>query len=417
MPILREDLVVNIRRVKAFLSLRVGATRGEVPDLDTLEQRLEEQTRKLRQAREAEKRAQWQLASKDEEVARLRGQPVGSGGANGALPSAVVGNMPVFFMVGNGRSGTTWLQNILNSHPEVFCTGEGWFFNRNYRRKDADQAPPQLPLGSLYNAITESEYLRQWVERSVWTAHDDVDEHLDNLMHVATEYFLSHKLQKTGKRIVGDKTATPGVEALEEISRIYPEAKVINIIRDGRDVAVSVMHFLWNHAVEKNGRKKGVGIYELQPEEFRKREAYRKDPSAVLAEGLFTEERLTEIAKGWSKEVSESTQRAPALLGENYAEVRYENLLTQPEEEVRRLLEFLGALDASPEAAKSCVQAMGFEKLSERKQGQEDSTSVRFRKGIAGDWKNVFTENDKRIFKEQAGEMLVKLGYEKDLDW
>ena len=36
---------------------------------------------------------------------------------------------------------------------------------------------------------------------------------------------------------------------------------------------------------------------------------------------------------------------------------------------------------------------------------------------IAGDWKNHFTEEDRRVFKEEAGELLIRLGYEEDLDW
>jgi hypothetical protein len=36
---------------------------------------------------------------------------------------------------------------------------------------------------------------------------------------------------------------------------------------------------------------------------------------------------------------------------------------------------------------------------------------------VAGDWKNAFTERDKAIFKETAGELLVELGYAKDMSW
>jgi hypothetical protein len=63
------------------------------------------------------------------------------------------------------------------------------------------------------------------------------------------------------------------------------------------------------------------------------------------------------------------------------------------------------------------VEAASFERLSEgREQGQEDTSSF-YRKGVAGDWKNHFTERDKRIFKKEAGELLIELGYERDLDW
>ncbi len=39
------------------------------------------------------------------------------------------------------------------------------------------------------------------------------------------------------------------------------------------------------------------------------------------------------------------------------------------------------------------------------------------RKGVAGDWKGAFTERDKQVFKEVAGNLLIKLGYEKDNYW
>jgi hypothetical protein len=103
------------------------------------------------------------------------------------------------------------------------------------------------------------------------------------------------------------------------------------------------------------------------------------------------------------------------LLGANYAEVKYEDLLKNPKEELGRLLEFLGA-DASEEVVSECVSAASFERLSGgRKRGQEASSF--YRKGIAGDWKRVFTERNKEDFKAGGGDLLVELGYEKDDEW
>ena len=103
------------------------------------------------------------------------------------------------------------------------------------------------------------------------------------------------------------------------------------------------------------------------------------------------------------------------MLGNNYREVRYEDLLESPEEEVGRLLELLGA-DASEETARRCVSAASFEKLAGgRSRGQEAASF--FRKGVAGDWENVFTEQNKREFKAAAGDLLVELSYEADYDW
>jgi len=122
------------------------------------------------------------------------------------------------------------------------------------------------------------------------------------------------------------------------------------------------------------------------------------------------------LAAEWSARVSRTVEDGPALLGKGYVEVRYEDLLEKPKEEVRRLLEFLGA-EASEKTVKMCVNSASFEKLSKgRKRGQEDATSF-FRKGVAGDWRNVFTEQDRLLFKKEAGVLLIELGYEKDDSW
>ena len=344
-----------------------------------------------------------QIVRRGRRFAGLRAALVSKRGSGGLYKR----EMPVFFIVGHARSGTTWLRTILNAHPEILCRGEGRFFERNFWWEDFEESElTNIPPSSLYGAILESKYLRAWVERSVWAAGEDTERHLANLTRMAVDYFLAEQLSGTNKRIVGDKTPFASAEALEDISEVYPDAKVIHIIRDGRDVAVSVIHHIWNYA------KNEGGMYELDPEELEKRYAYREGSMDVLAESLFTQERLAGIAREWRAAVGKATEDGRALLGSNYIEVRYEDLLERPVEEVGRLLKFLGA-DSSEETAKRCVETTGFELTSNRERGQEDSSS-RSRKGVAGDWKNVFTEEDRRIFKENAGELLIKLGYEED---
>jgi len=43
--------------------------------------------------------------------------------------------------------------------------------------------------------------------------------------------------------------------------------------------------------------------------------------------------------------------------------------------------------------------------------------SPTFRKGVVGDWRNHFTDEHKRLFKESAGDLLIQLGYEQNNDW
>ena len=326
-------------------------------------------------------------------------------------PDLSGGNAPVFFVVGHQKSGTTWLMEMLNSHPEILCKGEGRPFGRTFRQENLKQKRAGHPPTSLYNAIASSEDLRYWIERSVWSKRDDADEHLAELTRLAIHHFLTRQLSKTGKRLVGDKTVLLGPEIVEEIHTIYPEARVIHIIRDGRDVVVSTMHHRWNQAEDQGG------TVELTPDQLAKREAYRKDPRVLLesGEGIFPDGWLRGNAAKWNARVSRTVKDGPALLGANYLEVRYEDLLQRPEQEVRRLLEFLGA-DASEQTVKRCVSAASFERLAGgRSRGQEAASF--FRKGIAGDWKNTFTEQDKQDFKAVAGDLLIDLGYEKDNDW
>ncbi len=66
--------------------------------------------------------------------------------------------------------------------------------------------------------------------------------------------------------------------------------------------------------------------------------------------------------------------------------------------------------------AKDLVHKYSFEQQSKRKVGEENQNSF-LRKGIIGDWKNVFTQEAKELFDSYAGCALIKLGYEKDNSW
>ena len=317
------------------------------------------------------------------------------------------GSIPVFFVTGLGKSGTRWLTKILDSHPEVLCKGEGRFFSAGWRRADLDPANERTIASSLYYAITHSEYLRLWIERSVWSREGDRDEHLNALMRLATEYFLLEELSKSGKRLAGDKSPLQDEEFMREVGAVYPGARVIHILRDGRDRTVSSMHRGWRRASQGY-------LHRLSPEELARGEALREDQRKST--GVFTEDWLRQAARNWRLLVGRAVEDGPALLGANYTEVRYEDLLVRPNEEVERLLGFLG-VDTDRALVEHCVSQASFSKLSKgRERGNEDPSSF-YRKGVAGDWKNYFTEEDRRVFKEEAGELLIRLGYEEDLDW
>jgi hypothetical protein len=154
---------------------------------------------------------------------------------------------PVFVVVGDGKSGTTWVRNVLDAHPEILCRGERRFFGREIVRVTA---PEDLSRGwltsvqptSLYGAISSSSDLRTRIERAVRAEGEGTDEHLSNLNRIAVTYLLARRLSQTNRRIVGDKTTFAGADEVAEIGALPPEAKAIHTFRISRDVAVSMIH-------------------------------------------------------------------------------------------------------------------------------------------------------------------------------
>jgi len=367
-----------------------------------------------------------QTEHQDKELARLQKRTataeaeLSEARAELAKREALDGGPSAFFVVGQSKSGTGWLMKILDSHPEILCRGGGRFFGRHLRDENlkgmqaSEAVRAKIQPSSLHNALLNAEYLRLWIERSSWSRDEDPDEHLSSLTRLSVDYFLGRKLAKSGKRFVGDKTPLFDVDILSDIASLYPEAKAVHIIRDGRDVAVSQMHQLW-----KTARDLG-GISDLEPHELAKREAFYWDPQAFLAsrEGIFSEGRLRRVAEEWQANVGKAIEDGPALLGEGYTEIKYERLLEEPKAEVRRLFGFLGS-DASEKTVTRCVVSASFETRSGRERGRENYAldHGKHRKGIAGDWKNVFTERDKEIFKDAAGDLLIELGYERNGAW
>jgi hypothetical protein len=430
MPLYNVINVLQVRGINAFFKLEAGVTRGQVPDSDQeiarLRQMLAEKDRELKALQEQARK--WSFDAGTTAIERVW-QDAGSGASGPAIGSSahekvrgakgtdrptydVAGaeSHPPFFIIGNGKSGTTWLMQLLNFHPEVLCRGEGRLFEKDWHRPDLRGTDASIPPRSLYGALHHAEDLRLWVQRSVWARSEEVEDHLDKLSGLAIEYFLEQKLAKSSKKIVGDKTPTTSPDVIKEIHKVCPGSKVIHIVRDGRDIEVSWMHHQWNRSKDQGG------IQILEPEEIERREAYRQDPEKLQRLGFFDEEKLQAGARAWRSRIETLCADGPKLLGTNYVETRYEDLLRNTASEVKRLLEFL-EVSSEEDVVRRLVNRASFENISGgRQRGEEDPTSL-VRKGIAGDWKNVFSDKDKQIFKKEAGDLLIQLGYEKDNDW
>ena len=71
----------------------------------------------------------------------------------------------------------------------------------------------------------------------------------------------------------------------------------------------------------------------------------------------------------------------------------------------------------SPEGVERFVKRYSFSKLSGGREKGEENKKSHYRKGKAGDWKNHFTDEHRRVFKERYNDVLVELGYETDANW
>lgn len=328
----------------------------------------------------------------------------------GGIPPQV-SERPIFFVVGRGKSGTSWLMRALDEHPEVLCKGEGRFFGGTTQVGRVDGR-------SMFAALLSSPELREWAFKSAWTRGADFAEEMESITGAAVERLLRSRAAAEGKVIAGDKTPLYGQgEVIAQIARACPGARVIHIIRDGRDVAVSAVHHVWNRP-DRGGK-------ELNSEFTAKRDRYRTgeiDPEAD-AESIFPPDFLENAAQRWATITRETVAEGKRLLGEGYMEIRYEDMLDDAGAELTRAFTLLGA-DTSPEIVDRCAERTSFERMSRgrsgrrkaRTRGSEDSSSF-FRKGVAGDWKNAFTSADREIYKRVAGDLLIDLGYESGLDW
>lgn len=309
-----------------------------------------------------------------------------------------------FFAVGNGRSGTTWLERTLNTHPEVLCKGSGMFFGKDLKSLGGRRI--------LYEVLTGTEAVKTWhdIRLNEWAEPEEFDRNMAQITRAAIDALMRRWLTESDKRVLGDRTPHH-VSYLNEVHELYPDSRVIHAIRDGRDVAISSLHAFWKHSTDRGGPAN------ISPEESEMREEYHRDPASYLASGrgIFTEERIRQQAAGWNRIVRRGRKTGKELFEGNYTELYYEDHLARPHEALKSLFEFL-EVDASPEVVERVVEANSFQRLTGREPGQETSGAF-MRKGVAGDWKATFTERDREIFREEAGDLLVELGYEDGHDW
>jgi hypothetical protein len=289
---------------------------------------------------------------------------------------------PAPFVVGVGRSGTTLLRLMLDSHPELAIPPETHFVNPMIQASGRLLFNPRAAAKTIVHderrrwndfGLTEEDLLARFKQVKPFNTTD------------AIRAFYDLYASQHGKHRWGDKTPDY-IRKMKKLQNLLPEARFIHVIRDGRDAGLSQ-----NSRIVKRG----------------------KDPVPAR-----------EMARRWRKRIVKS--RLDAELVEHYIEVRYEDMITDTEGVLRRVCEFI-ELDFDPvmltyyehagERLQEMAGALPAKKgRPEREAGERIAAHALTTKPPQADrvavWKAEMDEGENAEFEVAAGYLLDDLGYE-----
>ena len=256
------------------------------------------------------------------------------------------------FIVGCPRSGTALLRDLIRSHPAFEIPGESHFIPSLYRGWPDPLSGPTA--GRLARRILALRWVRAW----------ELDLNPSDFAHCRTYAELVARLygacaSRAGKPRWGDKTPEYVLE-VPVLRRLFPNCRVLHIYRDGRDVWRSWREISVGPANAYVAARRWVRFVTAG------RAAARQDPAACM-------------------------------------EIRYENLLAEPEAILRAVCSFLDEPfheamtrpePPPPGAARSLPGAIS--------------------RANAGRWRTDLPERERRAFEAVAGPTLAALGYDVD---
>jgi hypothetical protein len=266
------------------------------------------------------------------------------------------------FFVGRGRSGTTLLRAMFDSHPDMAVPPESHFVPSLGLRRGRYEQPEGFATPVFLSDLINRRGFENWEIDTRILHAEFLSPPLDYPEAIRRLFSLYARLR--GKSRYADKTPIY-VLHLRTLARLFPEARFVHIIRDGRNVALS------------------------------------------LLEARLRPERLEEAALLWRRFVSEGRQAGADLGPGRYRELRYEDLVEDPEAQVRSLCTFLGlpfddGMLRYYERAEAIVGATPHHRNIARAPT----------KGLR-DWRREMSQRDVALFEALAGDLLAELGYER----
>ena len=272
-----------------------------------------------------------------------------------------------FFIFGCPRSGTSLLSAMLGMHPRLAIPQESHFYSGIY--------PIVQRFGNLQHESTRARLVREILRTEhirIWTPPPSVAETLDAItrydFHGIVDGLMRAWAAGQGKPRWGEKTP-PHTLCWRTILPAFPDARVVHLVRDGRDVVLS----------------------------------YKK--------AFFGPKHVYPLARRWEQYLS-AAEKAREFLGKDrFHQLRYEDLLATPERELRRICAFLGE-EFAP-------QMLAYHEAP-RTSPSEGRNARNLRRPILSDnvgkWQGEMTNRELRIFESLAGDGLDRYGYARALD-
>jgi sulfotransferase family protein len=276
---------------------------------------------------------------------------------------------PVVFIVGCPRSGTTLLRHIVGAHPQIAIAPEAhwiplWFEQRRGLTPEGDITCELIP-----------ELLAHPKFALFRLGHEELISLLESGQPMSYAAFVTGIFDwygmARGKKLVGNKTPD-SVRRIETLHALWPDARFVHLVRDGRDVALSLMN--WRRV-----RNKKPGTFPT----------WNKDP-------------VSTAALWWELNVRCGRNAGKWLGPELYYELRYESLIANPAEECTKICAFLGLPFDEV--------ILRFHEKPEEGMPPQGSEWQPVTAGLR-DWRTQMTTEGAELFEAAAGELLAELGY------
>ena len=274
----------------------------------------------------------------------------------------------LFFIVGPHRAGTTLLQAMLSSHSALTVPPETGYFDQVWPRRqalgDLNQADAAERIGRLIIGprFSVSDLGLDWSDVSQTLASTPGG--YDDLFVTLLALYADQR----GKRRAGEKSPRH-LFSIPELTQLYPHARFLCLLRDPRAVVRSERDTTWgSHSV-------------------------------------------TRITRRWCRVVDAAHHYVRTLPPEIFRIVRYEDLVADPETQLRALCKFLGETFEP--------QMLQFHQRPASEQGFRDdevwkqNTLRSVDAGRVNQWQSDLTAAQVQLIERVAGPRLAQCGYQR----